>query len=150
MPWHPALCLFRPIPVLTRSGASTEASLCLLAPPPGMGQARSMAWILRNARRYPLLATTLLVAVLGIVLWAAGWPSAVQWLYSGFALVVAAMQAYEMVRDIMRGHWGLDILAVTAIVATVLVNEYVASLSTLRRGWCCRAPQTLGESVSDR
>lgn len=106
----------------------TEASLGLLAPPSRMGQARGMAWILRNARRYPLLATTLLVAVLGIVLWAGGWPSAVQWLFSGFALVVAAMQAYEMVRDIMRGHWGLDILAVTAIVATVLVNEYVASL----------------------
>jgi heavy metal translocating P-type ATPase len=87
-----------------------------------------MAWILKNARRYPPLATTLIVAVLGIVLWAGGWPSAVQWLFSGFAIIVAALQAYEMVRDIMRGHWGLDILAVTAIVATVLVGEYVASL----------------------
>lgn len=91
-----------------------------------------MAWILTNARRYPLLATTLLVIVLGVLLWAAGWGSEpvnlVRWLFSGFALLVAAMQAFQMVRDIMRGHWGLDILAVTAIIATVLVNEYVASI----------------------
>lgn len=87
-----------------------------------------MAWILKNARRYPLLTATLLVAAIGIVLWASGWSGGVQWLFSGFALFVAALQAYEMVRDIMRGHWGLDILAVTAIVATVLVHEYVASI----------------------
>lgn len=89
--------------------------------------------MLKNARRYPLLTTTLIVALLGIVLWASGWGTTgdvnlVQWLFSGFALFVAALQASEMVRDIMRGHWGLDILAVTAIVATVLVNEYVASI----------------------
>ncbi|PPL16001.1 heavy metal translocating P-type ATPase [Microterricola pindariensis] len=91
-----------------------------------------MAWIRTHARRYPLLATTLLVIVVGVVLWAAGWgtepTNLVRWLFSGFALVVAAMQAVRMVRDIMRGHWGLDILAVTAIIATVLVNEYVASI----------------------
>ena len=28
----------------------------------------------------------------------------------------------------MRGHWGIDILAVTAIVSTVVVGEYLAAL----------------------
>ncbi|MFC6356958.1 heavy metal translocating P-type ATPase [Luethyella okanaganae] len=87
-----------------------------------------MAWSLRNIRRYPVVAATVLVGVIGLLLWAGGWAAGVQWLFSGFALVVAAVQAVGMVKDIMRGHWGLDILAVTAIVATVLVGEYVAGL----------------------
>ena len=33
-----------------------------------------------------------------------------------------------MVRDVMRGHVGLDILAVVAMVATLAVGEYLASL----------------------
>ena len=45
--------------------------------------------------------------------------AAVPWIFSGYALAIAAWQAVGMVRDILRGHWGLDILAVTAIVATV-------------------------------
>ena len=33
-----------------------------------------------------------------------------------------------MVRDVMRGHVGLDVLAVVAMVATLAVGEYVAAL----------------------
>src|SRR5690606_3873831 len=36
--------------------------------------------------------------------------------------------AVDMVRDILRGHYGLDILAVVAMVSTLAVGEYVASL----------------------
>ena len=31
-------------------------------------------------------------------------------------------------RSILRGHWGLDILAVVAMLATIAVGEYIASL----------------------
>src|SRR6476661_141099 len=33
-----------------------------------------------------------------------------------------------MVRRLAGGQWGIDILAVTAIVSTVLVGEYIASM----------------------
>ncbi|MET1034131.1 MAG: HAD-IC family P-type ATPase [Arthrobacter sp.] len=33
-----------------------------------------------------------------------------------------------MVGDLLRGHWGIDVLAFTAILATVAVGEYVAAL----------------------
>ena len=87
-----------------------------------------MTWLGTYSRRYPLLAITVVVAVVGVGLWLGGWPQGVPWLFSVFAIVVALIQGVSMVRDVMRGHWGLDILAVTAIVATVLVNEFVASL----------------------
>ena len=87
-----------------------------------------MARLLRIARRYWVVTLTLAIGLLGVVLALAGAGGAVPWIFSGYALAIAAWQAVGMVRDILRGHWGLDILAVTAIVATVLVGEYVAAL----------------------
>jgi heavy metal translocating P-type ATPase len=87
-----------------------------------------MARGIRLVRRYPAVALTLAVGVLGAVLALAGAGWLVAWIFSAYALAVAAWQAVGMVRDILRGHFGLDILAVTAIIATVLVGEYVASL----------------------
>ncbi|MGW9829553.1 cation transport ATPase [Micrococcus aloeverae] len=51
-----------------------------------------------------------------------------RWIASAYALVVTAWTSVGMVRDLLRGHWGVDILAVTAIVATVLVGEYLAAV----------------------
>lgn len=87
-----------------------------------------MARLLRLARRYWVVTLTLAIGLLGVVLALAGAGEAVPWIFSAYALAIAAWQAVGMVRDILRGHWGLDILAVTAIVATVLVGEYVAAL----------------------
>jgi len=80
------------------------------------------------ARRYWAVTLTLGVGVVGIVLALAGAGEAVPWLFGAYALGVAAWQAVGMVRDLLRGHWGLDVLAVTAIVATVLVGEYIAAI----------------------
>lgn len=87
-----------------------------------------MARGIRLARRYPAVALTLAIGLLGAVLALAGAGWLVAWIFSIYALGVAAWQAVGMVRDILRGHWGLDLLAVTAIIATVLVGEYVASI----------------------
>lgn len=87
-----------------------------------------MARILRLAVRYRVVALTIAIGVIGIILAVSGAGAAVPWVFSVYALAIAAWQAVGMVRDILRGHWGLDILAVTAIVATVLVGEYVAAL----------------------
>lgn len=87
-----------------------------------------MARILRVGRRYWAVTLTIAVALTGALLWATGAGAAVPWLFSGYALAIAAWQAVGMVRDLLRGRWGLDVLAVTAIVATVLVGEYFAAL----------------------
>ncbi len=79
-------------------------------------------------RRYPIVVATVLVALLVAALLLTGNASAAQWLASIFALGIALYTSIGMVKDVMRGHWGVDILAVTAIVATVSVGEYIASL----------------------
>ncbi len=79
-------------------------------------------------RRYPIVAITLLVAAIGGALALTGNVTIAQWLISGFALIVAAIQAFDMVKNLIGGQWGIDALAIMAIIATVLVGEYWASL----------------------
>lgn len=88
----------------------------------------SMSRLIALARRYPLVAATLAIALVGIVLSFTPAASAVPWILGVFALAVAAREAWSMVRRLMGGQVGLDILAVTAIVATVLVGEYWAGI----------------------
>ena len=77
---------------------------------------------------YPLFTASLLVLVVVIALLVAGQGMPAQGIGSVWAGLVALWVARGMVRDIMAGRWGVDILAVTAVTATVAVGEYVAAL----------------------
>jgi len=79
-------------------------------------------------RRYPIVALTIGAGMVVAGLMLAGQEPAARWVASAFALSVAAFQSVGMVRGILKGRWGIDVLAVTAIVATVVVGEYIASL----------------------
>lgn len=87
-----------------------------------------MNWIRRAIRSYPAVATTLAVGALGLVMLATPFRDAAPWLVGGYALVIAAWEAVGMVRQLLSGHAGLDILAVIAITAAVLVGEPWAAL----------------------
>lgn len=87
-----------------------------------------MRRLLRLARRYWAVTATLVVGALGIVLALAGAGALVPWIFGGYALAIAAWQAVGMVRQLLRREFGLDVLAITAIIATVLVGEFIAAL----------------------
>ena len=78
--------------------------------------------------RYPVFASTIVLAIIGGVLALTGLEEAARWMISIFALAIAAKESVGMVRSILKGSWGIDVLAVTAIIATVLVGEYWASI----------------------
>lgn len=80
------------------------------------------------AAAYPLVVLTLAVGIAGLVLLAtpAHWLAA--WVVGCYALAVAAWEAVGMVRQLLQGHAGLDILAVVAITAAVLVGEPWAAI----------------------
>lgn len=77
---------------------------------------------------YPAIWATVAVGLIGGALVLGGLETAAAWVISIFALVIAGIQSVSMVRSIVHGQWGIDVLAVTAIIATVLVGEYWASL----------------------
>lgn len=87
-----------------------------------------MKRLIQAIRHYPAFAATILVALIGLVLMLSGLELATRYLVSGFALVIAGIESVGMIRSIIHKHYGIDILAVTAIVATVLVGEYWASI----------------------
>jgi cation transport ATPase len=78
--------------------------------------------------RYPLVAGTLVALLAVVATWAVGQEGIAQVAASAYALTVAAYLAFGMARRLAAGQWGIDILAVTAIVSTVLVGEYIASM----------------------
>ncbi len=76
--------------------------------------------------RYPLVAGTVAALLAVLILLLSGQEPIAQITASIYALAVAAYLAVGMVRRLMGGQWGIDILAVTAIVSTVLVGEFIA------------------------
>ncbi len=87
-----------------------------------------MSMYLTTVRRYPIVVATLATAGVAGILSATGRASTVQWLLAGFALAIAVRSAVRMVRELTKGHFGVDVLAVTAIGASVAVGEYWAAL----------------------
>lgn len=79
-------------------------------------------------RRYPMILTTLAVGLVVLVLLLLGQGVAAQWVGSLFASFAAIIRGVGMVRDIFHGRWGVDILAITAIISTIVVGEYIAAL----------------------
>ncbi|MCC9204197.1 heavy metal translocating P-type ATPase [Arthrobacter sp. zg-Y769] len=79
-------------------------------------------------RRYPLVFATLLVGLAVLALLAADAGTAAARTASLYAGAVALRTSVGMVRNIRAGNWGLDILAVIAILSTVAVGEFLAAL----------------------
>ncbi len=79
-------------------------------------------------RRYPVLAAALATLAVGLGLAASDHSTWARWLLSAFALGVAAHEAVGMVRALVHGRAGVDVLAVAAILATVAVGEFWASM----------------------
>lgn len=84
--------------------------------------------MLNYVKRYPLVVATILVGALVLVLWLSGLDRFAR----GFAYVyvgaVIVWTAFGMLRSIMAGNFGLDLLALLAMISTLAVGEYGASL----------------------
>ncbi|MEO5779732.1 MULTISPECIES: heavy metal translocating P-type ATPase [Arthrobacter] len=78
--------------------------------------------------KYPLVAGTVAALSAVIILLLSGQPGIARLAASVYALAVALYLAVGMIRRLLGGRWGIDILAVTAIVSTVLVGEFLASM----------------------
>lgn len=84
--------------------------------------------LLRLLRRYPEVAGTLGTGAVGGVLTAAGLADAARAVLAVWVIGIGLRQLWIMVRQFRQGHWGLDVLAVLAIGATVAVGELWAAL----------------------
>ena len=95
-------------------------------------ESNRLANLLRGAltfgRRYPIVTTTVVVGLVGMIFWLVGAGEVTRWLFSVFAILVAAIEALQMINQLRKKIFGIDVLAIVAIVSTVLVGEFFASI----------------------
>jgi len=79
-------------------------------------------------RQYKLFSLTVLTVLMGLILQFSGNAIIAQWLLSIVAIIAALPLVYDMTQDVRSGKYGIDILAITAIVASVVLGEYWAAI----------------------
>lgn len=83
---------------------------------------------IRAMRRYPVITITVVTIAVVLTLHAVDQDELGRWIAIVYVAAFVVWTLAGMIRDVIRGHVGLDILAVVAMVATLAVGEYIASL----------------------
>ena len=78
-------------------------------------------------RRAPFLFGLVVTGLLALAVWIAGLPTIAAWVAGGSAAVIGLVQVVQLVRQFRQGHWGLDILAILAIGATLWLGDVAAA-----------------------
>lgn len=87
-----------------------------------------MRRILAALGRYPVITATVAVGIIAAALAGAGQSAWATGITTAYVSAVVVWTIIGMIRDVMRGHVGLDVLAVIAMVATLAVGETIAAL----------------------
>ncbi len=87
-----------------------------------------MKRISRFLRRYKLFSLALVTVIAGLGLQLGGQRSPAHLLLAVIALAEAAPLLGDMLQDLRSGRYGIDILAVTAIVVSVVLGQYWAAI----------------------
>lgn len=84
--------------------------------------------IRRFFREYKQLGFVIVSVILGVALDLAGYDSASHWVLGLSALINVVPLLWGMIEDLRDGRYGVDILAATAIITSVLLREYWAGM----------------------
>ena len=87
-----------------------------------------MKRLLRFMREYKLFSLALATVVVGLVLELTKQHTLAHWLLGVIAIIELCPLLWSMWQDIRMGRYGIDILAATAIVTSILLQEYWAGM----------------------
>lgn len=79
-------------------------------------------------KNYRSLVLVIIVSIVGIILEIAGLHTATRWLLSIASIIVAIPLAWGMIETLRAGEFGIDLLALTAIITSVILGEYWAGM----------------------
>jgi heavy metal-(Cd/Co/Hg/Pb/Zn)-translocating P-type ATPase len=83
---------------------------------------------IRVIQRYPIIIAALMTLIVVLVLLAGDQAFLARVVAIAIVASFVLYTVVGMIRDMMRGHFGLDILAVVAMTATLVVDEYIAAI----------------------
>lgn len=78
--------------------------------------------------RYKHFSVVLILALTALGLSIAGFDTAAHWVLGTVAIASTLPLLKDMLQDLRSGSYGIDILAITAIVASVILKEYWAAI----------------------
>ncbi len=87
-----------------------------------------MKRLIRLLRDYKLFSLAMLAIIIGLILQLSGQHLAAKWLLSVVAIIELFPLLWGMIEDVRAGTYGIDILAATAIGASVLLGQYWAAI----------------------
>lgn len=87
-----------------------------------------MKKVWRAAWRYKWLSVALLAAIIGLALQLSGFKTEAKWLLGTVSLAAAVPLVWDMITNLRHGKYGIDILAATAIVTSVVLGEVWAAI----------------------
>ncbi len=87
-----------------------------------------MKQLVRFLRRYKLFSLSLITVIAGIILELLGQHTVAHWLLSIVSIIALMPLAWSMIEDVRSGKYGIDILAATAIVTSVILGQYWAAI----------------------
>lgn len=87
-----------------------------------------MQQLSRFWRRYKLFSLAVLALIGALVLQFTHQPTAGHWLLGMVAIIEVLPLLYSMLQDVRSGSYGIDVLAPTAIVVSVLLHQYWAAI----------------------
>jgi heavy metal translocating P-type ATPase len=87
-----------------------------------------MKRFLRFLREYKLFSVTLLAAIVSLVLELAKQHTIAHWVLGVAAIGAVCPLLWDMWQDLRSGKYGIDILAATAIITSVILGQYWAAI----------------------
>jgi heavy metal translocating P-type ATPase len=79
-------------------------------------------------REYRQLSFAVIAVLIGGILDLSGYDVAAHWILGISALIAIIPLASDMIKTLRAGHFGVDVLAVTAIVTSLILHEYWAAI----------------------
>jgi heavy metal translocating P-type ATPase len=87
-----------------------------------------MKQLAKFLRRYKLFSFGLIGGLVGLGLELQGFHTASHWVLGSIAIIETFPLVWSMIEDLRIGTYGIDVLAATAIVTSVLLGQYWAAL----------------------
>jgi heavy metal translocating P-type ATPase len=87
-----------------------------------------MKRLVQFLRDYKLFALAILTVIIGIALELTKHHTAAHWLLSIVAIAETLPLLWDMLQDVRSGRYGIDILAATAIITSVILGQYWAAI----------------------
>ncbi len=79
-------------------------------------------------KEYRQFSFAAIATIIGLTLTVVGFDTASNWVLSIAAGIIAIPLASDMVKTLRAGHFGIDVLALTAIVTSLVLGEYWAAI----------------------